>query len=112
MRQSSKLGAWNHVLLYVMCEERMIGGMVLDEILIPEFVEQILASVFLQRLSITVLTLTERVTGSITDLHVVEDGVSQLEKVTLVKVEHVHGSPPVTPCELATSELGRARLMR
>jgi hypothetical protein len=67
--------------------------MVLDEILIPEFVKQILASVFLQR------------------LHVVEDGMPQQQKVTLIGVEHVQGSPPVTPCELASSELGRAWLM-
>lgn len=54
----------------------MVSRVVLDEILIPEFVEKILSGVFLQRLSITVSTLTRgRIVGT-TDLHVVEDGMS------------------------------------
>lgn len=55
----------------------MISRVVLDEILIPEFVEKILPSVFLQRLSIMESsTLTRRAIVIITDLHVVEDGRS------------------------------------
>ena len=76
VRQGSKLSAWNHSLLYLVCVERMVSRVVLDEILIPEFVEKILSGVFLQRLSITVSTLTRgRIVGT-TDLHVVEDGMS------------------------------------
>lgn len=76
--QGGKLGAWKHILLHLVCVERMISRVVLDEILIPEFVEKILPSIFLQRLSITVSsTLTRRAIVSVTDLHVVEDRRSQ-----------------------------------
>lgn len=76
VRQSSKLGARNHILLYLLCVERVINRVVLDEILIPEFVEKILPGVFLQGLSITASTLTKEAIVSTTDLHVVEDGMS------------------------------------
>lgn len=109
--QRSKLGAWNHVLLHLVCVESMISRMMLHDAFIPKFVEKILPSVLLQRLSITALTLTEGTIRRTTDLHVVEDGMPQQQKVTLIGVEHVQGSPPVTPCELASSELGRAWLM-
>lgn len=76
VRQSSKLSAWNHILLYLVCVERVISGVMLDEILIPEFVEKILPSVFLQSLPITASTSTRGAIVSTTDLHVVEDCMS------------------------------------
>lgn len=50
--ESSKLGAWKHILLYLVWMERVINRMVLDEVLVPEFVKEILPSVFLQGLSL------------------------------------------------------------
>lgn len=69
VRQSGKLGALNHVLLHLVCVERMIGRMVLNENLIPKFVEKILPGVFLQCLPITTSTLTrERPAVSLTSM--------------------------------------------